>query len=168
MLAQFLYVVKGHDDPAEFPGLEQQKVAVVCVTDASAYGPDKLTTAISNVVGLKISSFGREITVVPQKDIQSWIDRNGWNETDFVTLGKAVDATKVLAIDIQSYSIHEGRTIYKGKSDITATVFDVATGKVEYIHGPELFEFPKNGRPAISMSGPTDSPAASRVRFAST
>lgn len=151
-VAQLLYVIKGHEDPAEFTGLEEQQVAVVCVSDASAFGPDKLTTAISNVVGLKLESNGRKIDVIPQAGIQHWIDQNGWNETDFVSLGKGVAAGKVLAIDINSYSIHEGRTIFKGRSDMTAKVIDVATGKVEYIHGPELFEFPKNGRPAIQMT----------------
>ena len=151
-VAQMMYVIKGHEDPPEFAGLEEQRVAVVCVSDASAFGPDKLTTAISNVVGLKLESNGRKIDVLPQADIQQWIDQNGWDETDFVSLAKGVTADKILAIDLDSYSIHEGRTIFKGRSELTAKVIDVATGKVEFIHGPELFEFPKNGRPAIQMT----------------
>ena len=38
-LAQLLYVIKGHKIPAEFNGLEGKRVAVVCISDASAYGP---------------------------------------------------------------------------------------------------------------------------------
>ena len=152
-VAQLLYVVKGHEDPAEFEGLEKQRVAVVCISDASAYGPDKLTTAISNVVGLKLETYGKDIEVVPQRELERWVDENGWDETNFVSLGRGVGAQKVLAIDIASYSIHEGRTIYKGRTDMTAKVLDVANnGEVEYIHGPELYEFPRDGRPAIQMT----------------
>jgi len=42
-MAQLMYVLKGHNVPAEFQGLEGKKIAVVCVSDASAYGPDPLT-----------------------------------------------------------------------------------------------------------------------------
>jgi hypothetical protein len=93
------------------------------------------------------------IEVVPVKEINHWIDNNGWDESNFVELGRGVKANKVLAIEIASYSIHEGSTIYKGRADVTATVFNVdKNGQVEFVWGPKLFQYPEHGRPAIQTS----------------
>ncbi len=152
-LAQILYVIKGHKVPAEYEGFEGKRVAVVCVSDASAYGPDTLTSTINKIVGIKLAGNVKKIDVISPGVIQEWIDRNGWDETDFVVLGKGVGAEKVLAIEIGNYSIHEGRTIYKGRVELKATVFDIENdGQVSYLRGPELFEYPENGRPAIQTT----------------
>ena len=48
-MAQLLYVIKGHKSPADFAGLEGKRVAVVVVSDASAYGPDTLTLSLIHI-----------------------------------------------------------------------------------------------------------------------
>lgn len=152
-MSQLLYVIKGHQVPAKFDGMEEKRVAVVCVSDASAYGPDTLTYTVSQAVSMKLAASVKEITVVSPHEIEQWVDAHGWDETNFVEVGKGVNADLVLAIEIGSYSIHEGATMYKGRSDITATVFDVQNGgQVAYVHGPHHFAFPENGRPAIQTS----------------
>jgi len=152
-MAHLVYVIKGDQSPAAYAGLEKQRVAVVCVSDASAYGPDTLTSTINRIVGLKLATNVKGIDVVPPMEVNNWIDNYGWDESNFVELGRGVKADKVLAIEIASYSIHEGSTIYKGRADVTATVFNVEeNGKVEYVWGPKLFQFPENGRPAIQTT----------------
>ena len=152
-IAQILHVIKGHKIPAAYNGLEGKRVAVVCVSDASAYGPDTMTYTVNKAVSIKLSQAVKNIRVVPAHEIERWIDVNGWDETDFIKIGKGVNADMVLAIEISSYSIHEGATIYKGRADITATVFDIANGgQVAYVHGPRQFTFPEGGRPAIQSS----------------
>ena len=42
-LSQLIYTIRGHDEEPAFPGLNDKRVAVVCVSDATAYGPDTLT-----------------------------------------------------------------------------------------------------------------------------
>lgn len=152
-LTQLFYVIKGHNIPAAFDGLEGKRVAVVCVSDASAYGPDTLTYNVSKAVSMKLAASVKDIKVISSREIEQWIDANGWDEADFIELGNGVNADAVLAIEIGSYSIHEGQTMYKGRSDITATVFDINQGgQVAYVHGPNHFAFPQNGRPAIQTS----------------
>ena len=152
-VAQLLHVLIGHKVPAAYSGLEGKRVAVVCVSDASAYGRDTLTYTVNKAVSLKLAQSVKNIRVVPAYEIEEWIDTNGWDETDFVKIGRGVNADMVLAIEISSYSIHEGATMYKGRSDLTATVYDIANdGQVTYVHGPKHFEFPEMGRPAIQTS----------------
>jgi len=146
-MSQLLYVLKGHKMPAEFQGLEGKKIAVVCVSDASAYGPDPLTYSVSNALSVKLAR------VVPVTKVEEWIDTNGWDERDFVSLGKGVEVDAVVAIDIASYSIHEGATLFKGRADVTATVYNIEKeGQVDHHYGPKIFEYPKTGRPSIQTS----------------
>lgn len=153
-MSQLLYVIKGHTLPAAYQGLEEKRIAVVCVSDASAYGPDTLTYTISNALSVKLAQGLKEDSVViPVTVIEQWIDTNGWDGRDFLQLGKGVGANAVVAVDVQSYSIHEGSTMFKGKSDITATVYNVdKDGQVDFHYGPKFFEYPEHGRPAIQTT----------------
>ena len=152
-MAQLMYVIKGHQIEPAYGGLEGKRVAVVCVSDASAYGPDTLTYTIAQAVSMKLARSVSDIQVVSPGKIESWIDTHGWNENEFVELGEGIEADMVVAIEVASYSIHEGSTLYKGRSDITATIYDIETGgQVPFVYGPKHFTFPQHGRPAIQTS----------------
>ena len=63
-----------------------------------------------------------------QQEISEWIDREGWDETDYRELGVGVAAQTVVGIDILSFSLHEGNTLYKGRCDVELNVFDMDQG----------------------------------------
>ena len=154
-MSQLLYVIKGHEMPAAFDELEGKRIAVVCISDASAYGPDTLTYTISNALSVKLAQGLKEeeTVIIPVTTVEEWIDTNGWNERDFLALGKGVEADLVVAVDVKSYTIHEGSTMFKGKSDVTATVYNInKEGQVDHHYGPQLFEYPQHGRPAIQTT----------------
>lgn len=152
-LSQLIYVVKGTNVEPSYKGLQNATVAVVCVSDASAYGPDILTTTVAQAVAIKMQRTGRDINVIPAATVNDWIDRNGWDERDFAKLGEGVGAEKVVAIEIGAYSIHEGSTLYKGRTDLSVTVYDMSNGgNIDFLYGPTEYSFPKNGRPAIQTS----------------
>ncbi len=152
-LTQLLYVIKGHKIPANYVGLEGKKVAVVCVSNASAYGPDTLTYSICKGISLKLGQSVKDIVVIPPYKVEDWMDENGWDGSSFEQIGKDLEADVVLAIEISSYSLKDGQTMYKGRADITATVFNIEKeGQVDYVHGPEQFVFPESGRPAIQTT----------------
>lgn len=154
-MSQLIYVIKGHNVPAAYDGLTEKRVAVVCVSDASAYGPDRLTYTVSKAVSMKLARGVKKIEVVPQAQIDNWVDQNAWDEFEFSALGKGVGANAVVAIEIASYSIHEGPTIYKGRAEVTATVYDLDApegSQVAFIYGPREFTFPKHGHPSIQSN----------------
>ncbi len=155
LMSQMMYVIKGHNVPAAYDGLENQRVAIVCVSDVSAYGPDNLSYTVSRAIGIKLAQGVKKIKLVPSSKVESWIDQNGWDELDFEGLAKGIGADRVIAVELASYSIKDGATMYKGRSDVTVTVYDLdepGSPKVAYGFGPQEFEFPKNGRPAIQTS----------------
>lgn len=153
-LAQLIYTVKGHDVQPNFKGLNGKRVAVVCVSDASAYGPDTLTYTVAQAVGIRLANgLDDESQIIAPSKIEEWRDINNWNETEYVELGKGVDADMVVAIEIASYSLTEGSTLFKGRADVTVTVYDIEKdGQVPYSATPEHFVFPKHGRPAIQTT----------------
>lgn len=152
-LAQLLYVIKGHEVPADYDGLGGSKVAVVCVSDASAYGPDTLTYSIAKYVSVKLAQGLKGTEIVSPAKVENWIDQNDWDPAEVATFGQDLGVEKVLVIEIGSYSIHDGATLHKGSADLSCTVYDIKkNGQVSYAYGPEEFAFPENGRPSIQTS----------------
>ncbi len=152
--AQLLHVIHGLKVKAEYPGLKNSRVAIVCVSDASSYGPNKLTSTVSQALASILAREVKNIEIVPHAEIEHWKDSNGWNEIDFVEIGKGLEADKVVAIEIGSYSIHEGTTMYKGRATVKTTVYDIEQdGSIEFSQGPAEYQFPKShGRPSLSTS----------------
>lgn len=150
--AQLLYVIYGNKAAAEFEGLNSKNIAVVCVSDASAYGPNTLTFAVERQVAALLAKHVPKARVVPQSKVDNWKDQYGWDESDFMQIGRGVGADMVVAIEISSYSLHEGSTMYKGKVTVTTDVYDTKDQSVAFHIGPEDYEFPKSGRPALQLS----------------
>ena len=125
-MAQLLYVIKGHEVPADYEGLNESKVAVVCVSDASAYGPDTLTYSIAKYVSVKLAQGLKGSEIVSPAKVENWIDQNDWDAAEVETFGKDLGVDKVLVIEIGSYSIHDGATLHKGQADLSCTVYDLS------------------------------------------
>lgn len=147
--AQLLYVLKGQKVAAEFKGLQGKKVAVVCVSDASAYGPNTLTYSVEHRVADLLRQNVKKIEMIPRQTVDQWKDQYGWDETNYYEIGRGVGADLVVAIEIASYTLHDGQTMYKGHTTVGTTVFDIQSGDVVFHRGPEEFVFPKSGRPAM-------------------
>ena len=89
LLSQMIYTMRGNTVEPDFKGLNGKRVAVVCVSDASAYGPDTLTYTVAQSVGMKLASgLEKDSQIIAPSKIEDWIDRNGWNETEYVELGE--------------------------------------------------------------------------------
>ena len=131
-----LYQLAYGDGPkiaAKYAGLEGQRVAVVCVMNSSAYGDGEVAAALADQVGRILRKKLDDVEIVRQDEISDWMDTNEWDESDFVEVGRGVKADVVLAIDVDSFSVHESTTLLKGRSHLTTTVYDVKE------NGKELF-----------------------------
>ena len=152
-IAQLMYVIKGHKVEPPFPGLKGKKVAIVCNSDAAAFGPDSLSVTIAKHIGIAFATSDDKITIAAPAKVEEFIDANGWQEDSVAQLGEAVGADFVIVIEVEDYSIHEGATLYKGRSDWTASAYDVLNdGQIVYSNGPNHFAFPEAGRPSLQTS----------------
>lgn len=147
MSSHLMYVFTGPPTvPAKFEGLRDKRVAVVCVSDASTFGPVSEASLLARHVGRILQNKVRRIEVVPDEEIVDWIDENAWDHTDYKTIGRGVKADVVLAIDMASFSIREGSTLYRGRANLATKVYDMTQGgRIVYENSMPEMSFPKNG-----------------------
>ena len=156
LLWPMLLVNGGPKVDAEFDGLEDQKVAVVCISSLSTYGPDSTTDVLAREIQSLLAKRVDDITFVDRQTIHQWTDTHEWNQDDYRTLGREVGADMVLAIELTSYSLHVGQTLYQGKANIDVSVFDMANrGKKVFRRDISDFRFPAhNPTPSTGLPQP--------------
>ena len=145
----------GPMQPARFEGLQNKRVAVVCVSGRSDYSSESSAGQIANLVGKALRSHIDTVDLVRQDEVNDWIDNNNWNESNFFDVGKGVRADVVVAITVNDMSLHEGQTLYKGRADFDVRVYDIvnAEDKVLFDYTDPSFEFPaSHGIPTTDRS----------------
>ncbi len=121
-------LIMGTDESAEFAGLKGKKVAVVCrPLVALQYRNAGAAQELAQQVGLFLGANISKIEVIDSQKVSAWIDENTWDE--YVEVGKALKADCVIGIDMTSFSVLEGQTLYRGRSSVAFKVIDVASGK---------------------------------------
>lgn len=153
LLANFLNVMGAGLMPPAFAGLEEKKVAVVCVSNSQLFGPTSTSMELGNRINRLLASKVKDINIVPSQRIEDWIDQNGWDMIDFVAVGRGVEADMVVAVDVDSFSLHDGATMFKGRSTVHLVVYDTHSGAEVFSTSPPQIEFPTTaGVPATSTS----------------
>jgi len=123
-----LYFIHGHQTPADCTLLEDQTVAVVCISDSGGFGPDQSAQKISRAVGKLLAVNGDGIKVIHHSKVNKWLDNNDEGSTSYRRIGKDLKADMVLAIEISGYRLHEGQTMYKGRSGVELKLYDLEDG----------------------------------------
>jgi hypothetical protein len=141
----------GYEVPAEFDGLKDKKVVVVCKMISTEFSNMHTERALAEAISERLKVNSKKIHLIePQKAI-ALRDEKGLD--DAIEIGKQLKADKVIAIDIESFRVNEGQTLYRGRSAMSIHVFDVATKDDEWHKQPPQFEYPSIGpTPAQEMS----------------
>ena len=144
VVANLIHAAKGNKVPAEFGGLVEKRVAVVCVSQSESFGTSPIAPQVAEKVGKLLATNVEDIQLVEQQEIADWFDRNDWDGVDYVAIGRSVKADAVVAIDIDSFSLSDGATMYKGRADVGLTVYDIASGEDVFSNRPPEIQYPKN------------------------
>ena len=135
------YLFHPADVPAEFAGLKGKHVAVVCKPIVELEFSDAGSAReLAMLVGGQIQQQVRKVKVIGQQEVARWIDENAW--VDYPTLGKALDANYVVGLDLEGFRLHEGATLYRGRSTAHVRVFDVDKKQVVFEKRIDDFTFP--------------------------
>ncbi|HEV7281185.1 MAG TPA: hypothetical protein VGN57_13360 [Pirellulaceae bacterium] len=152
-LAQVLYMVNGgHKLPAKYDGLEDQRVALVVRSLDAMSGASPECDLMADRLTLFLKREVDDIEFAPRSEVESWIER-GDGTQEYVDIGAAVDADKVLVVEMSNYALNEDATLFKGRADIDVIVFDVKSK--EEVFRQEMFDFayPKNsGQPCTETT----------------
>lgn len=126
LLATGIYMFQGGNvKEAECDALEDKRVVVFCGQPASqefrhAGASRQIAERVSDLLAVNL---GKKIDVVPQRQVDAWIDEN--DSDDYLELGKAVKADLVVHIDLAYFELMPGQTVYQGSSDVKIGVYDV-------------------------------------------
>ena len=125
ILATGIYLWQGGNlVPAECEAMEKQRVVVVCRPPSSH---EYRYAGASRDIAKRISSLLQQnvpgIDVVNPREVDNWIDESDWG--DYEELGRAVKADLVLHVELDSFDLLKGKTLYQGNADVTMSVYDM-------------------------------------------
>ena len=117
------YLFKGTDVDADFADLKGKKVVVVGRPMVSLqYANSNVGRELAQQISALLKEEVPKIKIVDQRKIAKWTDENTWEE--YPEVGKAMKADMVVAVDLESFSLYQGQTLYQGKANATIRVFD--------------------------------------------
>ncbi len=161
LLFTAVYLFKGTDVAPDFADLNGKKVAVVCRPMASLeYASPNVSRDLAQQISALLQEQVPKIKVVDQRKIAKWTDENTWDE--YPEVGKAMKADMVVAVNLESFSLYQGQTLYQGKANATIRVFDCKKGGKEVFRKsiPECVYPPNAPMPASERT-----PAAFQAEF---
>jgi hypothetical protein len=130
-LTTFLWVARGTDIDAEFNGLREKRVAVVCRPVAELeFRSQNAARDLAKGLNRLLDDRVPRIEMVDQRKVAEWVDNRGWD--DYLEVGRALEADMVVAVELEQFSIYEGQTIYQGKAAATIKVYDCQTGEIAF------------------------------------
>ena len=136
-------MIKGTDQEPDFPGLKEKKVAVVCRPLVSLqYRNAGAARDLAQQIGTLLQAKVPKITVVDQQKVATWMDENTWDE--FSEVGKAMKADIVIGVDLTSFGVLEGQTLYRGRASATIKVYDVEKKKTVWDKTMNQAVYPPN------------------------
>lgn len=149
LAANLIGVMKGNTRPADYEGLEGQRVALICTSD-DGLAEGAVSSMMSSYIHANFNTNIDDIEMVRDSEVARWLDSHDLSEEAYVDIGKGVEADKVVAVEVLNVSLKNGATLFKGKADVTVTVYDTAGdgGIVYRRHLPE-FTYPNMGGPSI-------------------
>ena len=152
-VANMIHAVKGQDVPPEYPGLKDQRVALITISDTSQYSDDVSARMLNRYISEKMVVEVKDIKLVREDEVDQWRDTQGWSDIDYVSLGRGVKADKVVAVEMTNLRLRDGQTMYRGEADITVTVHNVADGTLDFRRTVDKYTYPVTAAIPVTEMG---------------
>ena len=125
-----LYLIRGSDVPADYDGLKEKKVAVVCrpVVTLSMGGHIGAARDLAREVNRKLAEKVPKIRMIDQQKVEEWVDEMPGGDFEYSELGRDLGVDRVVVIELDSFSLDQSTILYQGKANVQFTVHDVADG----------------------------------------
>ncbi|REJ68407.1 MAG: hypothetical protein DWQ31_08275 [Planctomycetota bacterium] len=123
LIATAAYLTMPNDVEAEYDGLKGERVVVICHdVGGLGYQDAGVPSDLARLVGQHLDEHVRRVEVVSPDEVNDWVDSN---EVRLAELGKAMDADKVVSIELEHYNLYRGPSLYQGHAEATLVVYDV-------------------------------------------
>jgi hypothetical protein len=140
---------------AECKALDEKRVVVLCRPPvASEYRYASASRQMTRKLSQLLRDNVPKIDVVDPREVDEWLDET--DSDDFRDLGKAVEADLVLVVEVESFDLYKGTTLYQGDASVTFAVYDTKDdGKVVFDRELGQVLFPANS-PIPSQDKPVE------------
>ncbi len=153
-MANLMHAIHGNMAPAEYDGLENKRVALICTTDEGLRS-NATNTILTNSLHAALGMNVEDIELVRQSEVDKWMESGRHDAFDYVEIGKGVDANRVLVVQISNLKLKNGQTLYRGSADIQVTVYNVEDGNIHYRKQIPDFAFPNSGGKPVTETTET-------------
>jgi hypothetical protein len=124
------YLINGTDEQADFSGLKEKKIVVVCKSTGSLhYSNTNVPKDLSLQVSKAIQANVKKVKMVDQQKLSDWTDKHEWE--NYTDVGKAMKADMVVGIDLEGFNLFQGQTVYQGTANVVVHVYDCKAGGKE-------------------------------------
>ncbi len=132
---------EGNDLPADWDGLKGKKVVVVCRPLTDEFSNTGAARILTEAICDRLKARVKKIQIIDPEKVAKLRDEKGID--DYLEIGKRLKAEKVLGVDIVSFSVLDGQTLFRGRSTVSIQVLDVAEKQREWHKTPPQVEYPK-------------------------
>lgn len=128
ILATGIYIIEGGNlVDADCDAMQGRRVVVFCRPPASSdFSHAGASRQLAKRVTSLLAQNVEEIDVVDPREVDQWLDEN--DSDDYEALAEAVNADMVLRIELDSFDLYNGMTLYQGNADVTLAVYDMQNG----------------------------------------
>jgi hypothetical protein len=120
------YLFKGPDIDAEYRGLKNKTVAVVCRPVEGDYTVSKGAQGLAQEIGNLLKERVSKIKIISPDKVAEWCDENQWEK--YPEVGKALEAEIVVGVDLEQFRLKQGDSFYQGRAKAAVRVFDCTRG----------------------------------------
>ncbi|AMV33863.1 hypothetical protein VN12_17170 [Pirellula sp. SH-Sr6A] len=155
LASNLLYAIKGRNNPAEFEGLEEKKVAVL-VSNNGVHTSDASSLVLARNINLLLQNKVKKVRMISQDEVDRMIQDQQLGKVDPIQVGERLGADFVIDIDVSDLKLYDGKTLYKGQCSASVTTYKCKDGReivFRKLH-PE-FIYPKTGAPVTDMDEAT-------------
>ena len=148
--ANLIHAIKGNDIPAEYAGLTDKRVALICSVDG-AVASEATSSVLNSYISSALQQNLPKATFVSQEGVDRWLEIEGWSSNDALAIGKGVKADQVVSVQVTNFKLREGATLYRGSCDIRVSVYDInADGRLAFVREIDEHAFPRVGGTPVS------------------
>lgn len=144
LLSNVMHAVGANQVPPECDQLEDSKVAILVVTDKSQYSDDITARLLTRKLAGLFTNEVKGIDLIREDVVQDWRDTHGWDNADYLELGRGVEAEKLLVVELADVKLRDGATLYRGRANVNVTVFDMAEERELFNKEIDEFTYPVN------------------------
>ncbi len=140
--SNLLHAIYGHDQPPEYAGLKKQRIAILAANEQGIMR-DSVTHGIAGTVRMAMAGKLKKASFVTDEEMNRWLIDVTDRYDAVRNVGKGVNADVVIMVKISNMKLMDGKTMYRGVSDVDVELYDVEQDKTMFTKSLPAYTYPQ-------------------------